>query len=628
MSTLFQPTTLVGAIAIAMGLSTTVSAKDTVSTQSVNTSLDTLVVTATRSEEKIENVPASITVIDQKAIEKNPILNLSDIIQTSPSVYLKQSGGVGQTAEISLRGTNPAHTLILKDGARLNSQNHYASTYPTYLDLTNVQQIEILNGPASVQYGSDAIGGVIQLITKKPEKTGAEFTTVVGENQTYKTIAKADLVTDNSFYAQIDGQRLETDGTRIFNDQREDQKAGYDQKGYNAKVGYANDKLKTDLSFGLNQGTSYFYNWKTEENENRRNFENQLFNARAQYQLINQLILSVQHSNFSDKQNTFGSEVDYFNTKNIENDVNLKWLITPNQNILVGTTFLDSKFESKSIENQIQKNSSTGYYIQHQYDANKLHTQAGLRVEDNERFGHHTVGQIATRYQITPVTSVYTNIGSAFKAPSLSELYYYYVDGYYDTFGNPNLKPEKSISYEVGAEQRFGRYIMGSISAYQTDIKNLIAPEYIASSNYTTYTNTDKAVIKGLDLQFKWKYEDLFLTTGYAYTDVKNEKTDKNIAYRPKQTLTLSTGLENEVYGISASLITRSDIYTNTNNSKKAPGYATVALNMYWNVHPNIKLFSNIENIGDVEYKIADNFSNNWYINGGRLASAGVTFKY
>ena len=626
MSNLFQPTALVGAVAIATGFSTSVSAQD--SSNVVNASLETLVVTASRSEEKIENVPASITVIDHKLIEKNPIFNLSDIIQTSPSVYLKQNGGIGQTAEISLRGTNPTHTLILKDGARLNSQNHYGSTYPTYLDLTNVQQVEILNGPASVQYGSDAIGGVVQLITTKPERTGAEFTTIVGENQTYKTIAKADLVTDHGFYAQIDGQRLETDGTRIFDDQSENQKAGYDQKGYNLKAGYDDDRLKTDVSFGLNKGTSYFYNWMSDQNDNKRLFENRSFNSRAQYQFTDQLIFSARHSNFNDEQNVFGSENDYFNTNNIENDLNLKWFITPNQNILVGTTLLDSKFKSKSIENQSQKISSTGYYIQHQYNTDKLHTQAGLRVEDNERFGEHTVGQIATRYQLTPATSIYANIGTAFRAPALSELYYYYVDGYYDTFGNPNLKPEESISYEIGAEQGFGRYVVGSISAYQTDIKNLITPEYIASSQYTTYTNTDKAVIQGIELQFKWKYQDLFLTTSYAYTDAKNEKDDKNIAYRPKQTLGLSTGLENNLYGISASLLARSDLYTNTNNSKKAPGYATVNLNMYWNVNPNIKLFSNIQNIGDVNYKIADNFNGGWYVDGGRLASAGVTFRY
>lgn len=163
MSNLFQPTALVGAIAIAMGFSTSVSAQD--SSNVVNASLETLVVTATRSEEKIKDVPARITVISKSEIEKNPALNLSDLIQRDPSVFVKQSGGIGQITEISIRGTRPNHTLILKDGARLNSQNHLAAIYPSFLDSSDLEQIEILKGPASVQYGTDAIGGVAQMIT-------------------------------------------------------------------------------------------------------------------------------------------------------------------------------------------------------------------------------------------------------------------------------------------------------------------------------------------------------------------------------------------------------------------------------------------------------------------------------
>ena len=134
MPNLFQPTALVGAIAIAMGFSTSVSAQD--NTNIVNASLETLVVTASRSEEKIENVPARISVIDEKTIEQNPLLNISDVIQRDPSIYIKQSGGLGQISEISLRGAKSVHTLVLKDGARLNSQNELAPLYPAFLDTT------------------------------------------------------------------------------------------------------------------------------------------------------------------------------------------------------------------------------------------------------------------------------------------------------------------------------------------------------------------------------------------------------------------------------------------------------------------------------------------------------------
>lgn len=113
-----------------MGFSTSVSAQD--SSNVVNASLETLVVTASRSEEKIENIPARISVINQNTIEKNPALNLSDLIQQDPSVYVKQSGGMGQISEIGLRGTKAVHTLVLKDGARLNSQNELGPLYPAF----------------------------------------------------------------------------------------------------------------------------------------------------------------------------------------------------------------------------------------------------------------------------------------------------------------------------------------------------------------------------------------------------------------------------------------------------------------------------------------------------------------
>ncbi|HIN55871.1 MAG TPA: TonB-dependent receptor, partial [Acinetobacter pittii] len=99
---------------------------------------------------------------------------------------------------------------------------------------------------------------------------------------------------------------------------------------------------------------------------------------------------------------------------------------------------------------------------------------------------------------------------------------------------------------------------------------------------------------------------------------------------RPRQTLTISTGLENAVYGISASLIARAKSYADSANSMRVPGYATVDLNAYWNIIPNVKVFTNIQNVGDVQYREVLNTypSNDWYVNTGRQASVGVTFRY
>lgn len=612
MSKSFQPTRLVGAIAIAMGFSPVIFAEDTTNA----TQLDPIVVTASKSAEKASEVPARISVIDEKTIEQNPLLNVSDIIQRDPSIYVKQSGGLGQISEISLRGTKSVHTLVLKDGARLNSQNELGPLYPAFLDTTDVQQIEILKGPASVQYGSDAIGGVVQLISKKPEKTGAELTGIYGENNTYKAIVNANLVTDQGFYAQVGGQRLESDGTRIFESQQKNEKAGYDQKGYHAKIGFFQENLiDASASISENKGTNVFSNDYI-TNTAQRQFENRVINTKIAYNILPDLIINAHYANVQDKQNVpaYGS---YYDTENNESDLNLKWKFTPNQNVLVGATYNDANYKSNTILNSDKSVNSTGYYLQHQLKNDLFDTQVGIRLEDNQRFGTHTVGQGAIRYHFLPNASVYANIGSAFRAPTLNELYSQWG-------GNENLAPEKSISYETGMNYDFTSNVSTNFSVYHTKIKDLIA--YNAGSN----TNIAKANFTGGEAGIKWHQDDLFLSTEYAYVKTENEKDNTEIAYRPRQTLTVSTGLENAVYGISASLIARAKSYADSANSMRVPGYATVDLNAYWNVIPNVKLFTNIQNVGDVQYREVLNTypSNDWYVNTGRQASVGVTFRY
>ncbi|MEQ1087475.1 TonB-dependent receptor plug domain-containing protein [Acinetobacter seifertii] len=612
MSKSFQPTCLVGAIAIAMGCSPVIFAEDTTTT----TQLDPIVVTASKSAEKASEVPARISVIDEKTIEQNPLLNVSDIIQRDPSIYVKQSGGLGQISEISLRGTKSVHTLVLKDGARLNSQNELGPLYPAFLDTTDVQQIEILKGPASVQYGSDAIGGVVQLISKKPEKTGAELTGIYGENNTYKTIVNANLVSDQGFYAQLGGQRLESDGTRIFESQPENEKAGYDQKGYHAKVGFFQENLiDASASISENKGTNIFSNDYI-TNTAQRLFENRVINTKVAYNILPDLIINAHYANVQDKQNVPAYD-SYYNTENNESDLNLKWKFTPHQNILVGATYNDANYKSNTILNSDKSVNSTGYYLQHQLKNDLFDTQVGVRLEDNQRFGTHTVGQGAIRYHFLPNASVYANIGSAFRAPTLNELYSQWG-------GNENLTPEKSTSYEMGVNYDLTSNVSTNFSVYHTKIKDLIT--YNAGTN----TNIAKANFTGGEAGIKWHQDDLFLSTEYAYVKTENEKDNTEIAYRPRQTLTVSTGLENAVYGISASLIARAKSYADSANSMRVPGYATVDLNAYWNVIPNVKLFTNIQNVGDVQYREVLNTypSNDWYVNTGRQASVGVTFRY
>ncbi|MEC8887331.1 MAG: TonB-dependent receptor [Pseudomonadota bacterium] len=617
MSKFFQPATLASAIAIALASTATLANE---STEQTTIQLNPIVVTATRSEQKVEEVPARINIIEPHILEQSPIASLPDLLKTDAAINMVQSGGYGQTASIFLRGTNSNHTLFLKDGIRLNSNTSGAASLP-FIDTTDIKQIEVLKGPASVLYGTDAIGGVVQLITKTPEKNSAFVTGEMGENKTYKAIVGADLA-EKGFYAQVRGQRLETDGTPVTNAPN-NQKASFDQKGFSTKIGVEQESYAASVDYSENQGYSDYDNYGTLVSQN---FENESINVSGRVNLLDNLAINARLSQFKDQLDQNDSP-DYVYSTTKEAELYAKWQFTPAQNILVGSTFKDIQGEvfSKNLwggENVNYKESvdNVGYFIQHQYQDNSLSTQLGARVEDNDKFGTHTVGQGAIRYQLLPLTSIYANIGSAFRAPTTNDLYAV-------SWGaNPDLKPEESLAYEIGLDQKLNDNLSFGLSVYQNKVDNLI------STQAGKLVNINKSKFTGGEASVKWYQDELFLSTTYAYVQAKNDETNQDLTRRPRQSLSLSAGWDNGEYGISASAIakSRSKDFADWPSTTPTinPGYVTTNVNAYWQPIPMIKLFSNIENIGDVQYKTAYNGNGIYYVNGGRLASIGATLRY
>ena len=621
----FKPTALVGAVALAMGFSSTAVFAETSTNVDAVTRLDTIVITATRSEENIKDVPARIDIIEPQILQQSPIAELPHLLMGDAAINMVQSGGYGQTASIFIRGTNSEHALILRDGARLNTASTGAANL-AFLDTTDIKQIEILKGPASVLYGTDAIGGVVQIISKTPEKTGAFVTGEIGEQNTYKTVVGADL-NENGVFAQIRGQRLETDGSKVtdLNGKNIDT-ASYDQRGYSAKFGVDKQAYAASIDYSTNEGTSQYDAYKNDGSLISQDFENETINARGRLSLNDSVELNARLSQFKDKLDQNDS-ADFVHSTTQEAELNGRWKFTPHQNILVGVTHQQIDGDVLSYGSPYdEKVDSTGYFVQHQFNNdNGLNTQLGVRVEDNEKYGTHTVAQGAIRYQLLPTTSVYANIGTAFKAPTLNDMYGY--------GGNPDLDPEESISYEIGLDQKLNHNISTGISAYYTKVDNLIESKCVAVcdgdwvSTFPVYQNIniDKASMQGGEWYAKWQEDDLFFKTAFNYVKAMNDDTDKELTRRPRRSLTVTAGLQNESYGISTSVSAKSRA---KDYLQETPGYATVDLNAYWNIHPNVKVFANVENVGDVKYKTASYNPGIYYVDGGRLASAGVTFKY
>ncbi|WP_343620060.1 TonB-dependent receptor plug domain-containing protein [Acinetobacter proteolyticus] len=607
MSTVFQPTRLVGAIAIAMGFSSPAFAQDQSSDKTAT--LDTIVVTASRTEQKISEVPARINIIEPKILEQSPIASLPQLLETDASINMVQSGGYGQAASIFLRGGNSNQTLVLRDGVRLNSATSGTASLP-FIDTTDIKQIEVLKGPASVLYGTDAISGVVQLISKIPEKTSAFVTGEIGENKTYKSVVGADLA-ENGFYAQIRGQRLETDGTPV-KDVKNAAAASFDQKGYSAKIGVEKEQYAASVDYSENQGSSDYDNFGKLVSQD---FKNEIINVKGRLNILENLALHARFSQFKDEIEQNNS-TDFVHSKTQESEIYGQWGFMPNQQLLVGVTHRNIDGDVLSYGSPYQEDiDSTGYYIQHKYDQAGLNTQVGIRVEDNEKFGTHTVAQGSVRYQVLPLTSVYANIGSAFKAPTLNDMYAY--------GGNPDLKPEESLSYEIGLDQKLAYNISTGLSLYTTEVDNLIDFDGVLNQ----MRNLEKAKMEGSELYVKWQGENLFTNLSYNYVRAKNKKNDEDLSRRPRQNIALTAGWTDEQYTFSTTMLANGDYDNSAFDNVQIPGHFRVDMHGQYKVNKNVDVFANIQNVGDSKYRTAYG-SGSYYINGGRLASAGVTFRY
>lgn len=607
MSISFQPTHLVGAIAIAMGFTSVAFAQDQSTDKTV--SLDTIVVTASRTEQKIKDVPARISIVEPQIVEQSPIASLPQLLQTDASINMVQSGGYGQAASIFLRGGNSNQTLVLRDGVRLNSNTSGTASLP-FIDTTDIKQIEVLKGPASVLYGTDAISGVVQLISKTPEKTAAFVTGEIGENKTYKSVIGADLA-ENGFYAQIRGQRLETDGTPV-KDIKNAADASFDQKGYSAKIGVEKEQYAASADYSENQGYS---DYDSSGKLVSQDFKNEIINIKGRLNILENLALHARFSQFKDEIDQNNS-TDFVHSKTQESEIYGQLSFAPNQKLLVGATHRNIDGDVISYGTPYQEDiDSTGYYIQHKYDQAGLNTQVGIRVEDNEKFGTHTVAQGSVRYQVLPLTSVYANIGSAFKAPTLNDMYAF--------GGNPDLKPEESLSYEIGLDQKLAYNISTGLSLYTTEVDNLIAFDGVLNQ----MSNVEKAKMEGSELYVKWQGENLFTDLSYNYVRAKDKKNDEDLSRRPRQKIALTAGWADEQYTFSTTMLANGDYDNSAYDNVQIPGHFRVDMHGQYKVNKNVDVFANIQNVGDSKYRTAYG-SGSYYINGGRLASAGVTFRY
>ncbi|EOI3557221.1 TonB-dependent vitamin B12 receptor BtuB [Cronobacter dublinensis] len=515
---------------------------------------DALVVTANRFQQPVNTVLAPVTVVTRNDIERWQSHSLIDVMRRLPGVDVAQNGGLGQTSSLFIRGTNSSHVLILVDGVRLNQAGVSGSSDLSQFPVAMVQRVEYIRGPRSAVYGSDAIGGVVNIITT-PDKTGTTLGAGMGSDgyqnygvSTYQRLGADTRATLLGDYTYAKGFDVAAEGNTGGLRQP-------DRDGFMNKTLYG--ALEHDFSqtwsafvrgYGYSNRTAYdgYYNSFTPDVlVDTRQLYSQTWDAGIRFNhdiFHSQLISSYSHTkdfNYDPHQGRYDASATLDEIK----QYNVQWINTLDVgegNIGAGVDWQKQSTEpGTNYVNNAYDLRNTGIYLTALQKFGDVTLEGAARSDDNSQFGRHGTWQSSAAWEFTEGYRFIASYGTAYKAPNLGQLYGYY--------GNDHLDPEESKQWE-GAFEGLTAGVNWRVSAYRNDVDNLID----FNNNLQKYYNVGKARIKGIEATASFDTGPLTHTVGYDYVDARNAATNELLPRRAKQQVKYQ--LDTQIYDVDGSL--------------------------------------------------------------------------
>lgn len=411
------------------------------SAQDEATALDQVLVTATRTPIALQDSISPAQVIDRAEIERSQAPSLQDLLRGRAGINLNNSGGLGKQSSLFLRGTNSAHTLVLVDGVRINTGDLGLAMIQD-LPLAQIERIEIVRGPQSSLYGADAIGGVIQIFTRRNAGTFAPHFQVGGGSNGLREAsggfggsgARGWFGTDIA-YQHTDGINSCRGDAATFAGCGADEpdRDGYRNLSMSLRGGYAlTDALSVEGTALRAEGENHYDGYY-----NYSETLQQVLGGKVRYTPSERFTLTAnvgRADNESDNYNGstwLGAAQTHRNSASVQADVG----IAEGQLLSAGVDWSQDNLDGSSAGYLVDSRDNTGVFVQYQGRFGAHHLQASVRNDDNEQFGNHTTGSLGWGLELGSGFRLNASYGTAFKAPTFSDLY--------DPWsGVPGLDPE------------------------------------------------------------------------------------------------------------------------------------------------------------------------------------------
>jgi vitamin B12 transporter len=569
--------------------------------------LDEIVVTATRIEQPLKQTLSSTSIITRKEIQDSQAVDLPSILKSLAGVEFYQSGGIGKQSSIFMRGTNSNQVLVLLDGVRINSATS-GSTAIDQIMLDHVERIEVVRGNVSSLYGSDAIGGVIQIFTRKNlNEITFNGSAGVGSNNSHRASAGfGGQSGDNNYNIQV--SRYRTDGisainTAVVNNANPDND-GYDNTSFSANVRHAftiDHNLSIDAfnSEGLNQyDNSYVPTPDTNINENK-SLINKL-SLTSSNRFIDNWVSKLQISQASDEYKGYSNSNLTSGIKTTNNQSTWQNTIQFSEygKLLLGVENLNQKINSTTayIKTERIVNSGlvgfSGNYVNHQLQMN-------ARQDRYSDFGDTNTGLLGYGYIINENLRVTASTSNAFRAPTFNDLFYP------GTSGNPNLIPERSVNNEAGLHYTDTDRNLDLVY-FDNQIRSLI----IYSGGTTR--NLNLARISGTELNYSEQFDNTHLTLSLTRQNPRDSDTDQLLLRRAQLYSNISLAQQFNAFRIAAEWQysgEREDTDISTYQRVVIPSYNLINMTTQYKMDKHFDISLRADNILNQNYVLAHGYN-------------------
>lgn len=517
--------------------------------EEADVTLKEIVVTATKTEKDPKDVTQTVTVITADEIKKSGATNAAEVVRKAVGVSMQEYGPRGSVGQVTVRGAGSAQVLVLLDGRRLNSARsggYNLTDLPVALD--DIERIELVRGPSSALYGADAVGGVVNIITKQPVKNESRITGAAGSHG-YDALSVNNSGRSGGLFYSLSAGRETSDGYRANSDLA--------QRNIGGKLGY---ELGKDSSLSLNVnylgkeiGVPGSLTWQTP-------FARQWTRdtvAGLEYKTRFSRELDMKVIGYYNRETLRYIDADPFFPASSKHkgvtdgaDVQFNRLAGSWNTVTMGVEARGDSVVSTDAGTHATR-LMAGYFQDELSLGDSLIVVLGGRYDSHSVYGDQVNPRASARYLISGSGTVLrASAGRSFRAPTLNNLYWSDAWG---NIGNPDLRPETAKEYEAGLEQPLGKRASMKVTGFNRKVKDLIDWQEYAPFQYTP-VNIGRATVKGIEAETRIRLaEPLDWAINYTYINPVNETTGNKIYYTIPQTqvkssLNMSVGAKMDVY--------------------------------------------------------------------------------